>query len=182
MKRTMWMVLILSGVFAAQGCGTAAGELIGAARGGSGTFTELSRVGGEGERPLGAYKRFELEQIEDDFANKVPPRLWGLLPGEFDKALKSKKLPNEPGGKALLVQGKVLHYEDSSTLGILLGDVEEVVARIELVDKDTGNVLGVANCVGRTKHRTNRGVGTKAEGLAEAIVGWIDSRYPKEGR
>ena len=57
--------------------------------------------------------------------------------------------------------------------------LEFAVARVEFVDKDSGKVLGRSSCVGRTTERVNLGVGKKAEGLAKAIVKWIDARYPK---
>jgi hypothetical protein len=46
------------------------------------------------------------------------------------------------------------------------------------VDKDTGKVLGSANCIGRTAERVNIGVEKKAEGLSKAFIAWIESRYP----
>ncbi len=64
-------------------------------------------------------------------------------------------------------------------MGFMLGPVEEVVCRTELVDKGTGQVLGIANCVGRTKARSNTGVKEKAEGLAEAFVKWVESSFPE---
>ncbi len=76
----------------------------------------------------------------------------------------------------------MLHYEDSSVVGKALGPLEFVVARVQFVDKDSGKVLATVNCVGRTTTRVNLGVARKAEGLAKAIVRWIDERYPKDKR
>ena len=58
-------------------------------------------------------------------------------------------------------------------MGVVLGDVEEVIVRTELVDKASGQVLFVSNCIGRSTSRVNRGVPKKAEGLAKSIAGWI---------
>ena len=80
------------------------------------------------------------------------------------------------------MRGRILHYEDADTLGIAIGPLEEVVARLEMVDKDSGQVLAQANCIGRTTTRTTLGVANKGRGLAKAIASWIDNRYPEQGR
>ena len=185
MKRLPGRLMLLACV-ATMGSGCIsriAKEGIGVARGASGLYAPVQPVDVDQEaRPLGEYKRFELGQITDDFGGKVPAELWTSLDEHFPEQLAAKKLPNDPAGKTLLVRGKVLHYEDASRLGLALGPLEEVVARVELVDKDSGRILGVANCIGRTTESVNSGVPKKGEGLAKAIVAWIDSRYPKEGR
>jgi prophage DNA circulation protein len=61
----------------------------------------------------------------------------------------------------------------------VFGPFEEVVARVELVDKASGTVLGVANCIGRSNTSVNKGVNKKAEGLSKAIAIWIGRSYPK---
>ena len=185
MKRSIGCLMLLICV-ATMGSGCIsrlAKEGIGVATGAKGLYAPIQPVDVDKEaRPLGQYKRFELGQIADDFGGKAPPALWASLDEHFPEQLAAKKLPNDPAGKTLLVRGKVLHYEDASMLGFALGPLEEVVARIELVDKDTGRVLGVANCIGRTTESVNSGVPKKGEGLAKAIVAWIESRYPKDGR
>jgi len=158
-------------------------EGLGVAVGARGTVTVLEDVPGESGTALGEYKRFELGRISPGkLGSKVPPDLTALLPGEFAKALAAKKIPNASSGKTLLIRGEILHYENASLAQEVFGPLEEVVARVELVDKDTGRVLGVANCVGRTKESVNRGVRAKAEGLAKAVVAWIDKHYPKDQR
>ena len=183
MKRTtILLIAAVSALLMAQGCTRAIKETVGL-RGAKGIYAPIQPVDRLKEaRPLGDYRLFELGDIKDDFGAKVPPELFRYLPVEFEEALADKKLPNEPGGKALLIRGRVLHYEDANMVGSVLGPLEEVVARIELVDKASGKVLGVANCIGRTNETVNQGVQKKAQGLARAIVAWIDARYPKELR
>lgn len=184
-RRTFGMVVLLGSLVAAAspGCiGRAIKEGIGVATGAKGTYVELKPLAADEEgRPLGAYKRFELD-MKDDFGDRTPPELWDRLPLAVAEKLQDKKIANQPSGKTLLIRITVLHYENASLVGVALGPLEEVVARVELVDKDTGNVLGVANCIGRTKETVNQGVSKKAQGLAKAIAAWIDKRYPKEGR
>jgi len=185
MKKLAPIVLVaLAAGLAAPGCvGTIVKETAGVALGAKGTFMPIQPVAADKKaRPLGAYKRFEIGPISDDIAGKTPETFLGLLPAAFRKQLEKAELPDEPGGKTLLIRGKIIHYESSGTLGFALGPLEEVIVRTELVDKDTGKVLGLANCIGRTTERVNVGVEEKAEGLAKAFVKWIEARYPeKEG-
>ena len=166
------------------GCtGTIIKEGAGAVMGAKGSVTPLAPVqSAPPARTLGPYQRFELGTFTDDMAGLVPPALFEDLPGEFLKALAKKKIRNAATGRTLLIRGKVLHYEDSSTVGKAVGPVEFVVAQVEFVDKGTGQVLGRANCVGLTTARVNLGVGKKAEGLGKAIANWIDQRYPEDLR
>ena len=155
----------------------------GAVFGAKGSFMPIQPIDADKTaRPLGAYQRFEIGSITDDIGGRAPGGLIADLHPAFEKQLQSKKLPNTPGGKTLVIRGRIVHYETSDMLGFALGPLEEVIVRTEFVDADTGQVLGVANCIGRTKARINAGVAKKAEGLAKAFAGWLDARYPKEGR
>ncbi len=179
-KVTCFVVLVAVTVLLATGCSRVAKEAVGTVRGAKGIYAPIRPVAAaKSARPLGQYTRFELGRLEDDFGGKVPPSLFGHLPGKFAEQLRKAKLPNNPGGKTLLIRGRILHYEDAGMVGMVVGPLEEVVARIELVDKATGRVIGVGNCIGRTKTATNKGVAKKAEGLAKAIVSWLKARYPK---
>jgi len=182
MNRGTILVLSLAGlILLAGGCSRLAKEGLGGLTGPKGVAIPLKRVAGSpSDRALGAYERFELGRITDGIHGRTPPGLLRQLPAEFQKQLAAKKLPNPASGKTLVVRGKILHYEESGLFGQAFGPLEEVIARIELVDKDSGKVLGVANCIGRTKESINMGVRAKAEGLAKAIVGWIDKLYPAD--
>lgn len=157
-------------------------EGLGIATGGKGVSIVLQPVpAGAYASPLGAYERFELGKISDAMG-KTPLEFFRLLPVELDKQLADKRIPNLTSGKTLVIEGEILHYESSGLSGQIFGPLEEVVARIRLVDKDSGRTLGKANCVGRTKESVNVGVPSKAEGMAKAIVGWIDKLYPEDKR
>ena len=178
-RATTYVVVVAAAAVLLTGCGRAIREGVGLGRGAKGIRAEIQPVAAAKDaRPLGSYSRFELGPMQDDFGGNVPSELLRLLPGEFQKQLAEKELPNQPGGKTLLVRGRILHYEAEGLFGLAFGDFEEVIARVELVDKDTGRTVGTANCIGRTTESVNRGVEKKAEGLAKAIVGWIAERYP----
>jgi len=166
-----------------SGCGTAAKEIIGATMGPKGTFVPIRPIAADKEaRPLGGYTRFELGKFTDDMGGRSPVELLSYLPGAFRTELAEEKIPIGPGGKTLVLRGKIIHYEDQNLLGAMISPIEEVVVRTEMVDKQTGKVLGVAHCVGRTTTRVNKGVEKKGIALGKALAAWIDARYPKEGR
>ena len=181
MKRTTVLILVTTVLsLAATGCMTGVKEGAALVMGAKGNVTELQPVAADrNARPLGAYQRFELGQITDDIGGRTPSQFLSLLRGKFNEQLAEAKLPNSPTGKTLVIRGRIIHYESEDMFGMVTGPLEEVVVRAEMVDKDTGKVLGTANCIGRTTARVNKGVPKKAEGLAKAFVKWIASRYPK---
>ncbi|MFW6132688.1 MAG: hypothetical protein ACOC8F_02235 [Planctomycetota bacterium] len=178
MRQAMILVLA-SGLLTAGGCSTGIKEGVGLVRGAKGVHAVIDPMPDAAARPLGQYTRFELGEFTDDFGGRAPRELFRLLPGKFAEQVADSPLPNRSGGRTLLIRGRVLHYESEDMFGMITGPLEEVVARVELVDAETGDVLAVGNCVGRTTNRVNKGVGKKAEGLAKAIVEWLKSRYPE---
>ena len=156
-------------------------EGVGVVRGAKGMYAPVAPASTPAEaKILGEYKRFELGAITDDFGGQVPSQLLQQLPANFAEQITEARLPNDPSGKTLSIRGRILHYEAQGMLGLAFGDFEEVIARIDFVDKASGRVVGTANCIGRTTESVNRGVASKADGLAKAIVSWIADRYPTE--
>lgn len=148
--------------------------------GGKGSYSEISPLpGGPGSTPLGAYTMFELEQLADDSGGHTPQEMFAALPDAFAEAISEKGLPHT-SGKTLLVRGTVIYYESANLVGQAFGPLEEVVARVQLVDEATGRVLGEANVVGRTKTTRNQSPRQKAVGLARGIVKWIDENFPEQ--
>lgn len=177
-RRAMLMVSLVGLTAMIGGCGTLFGEGAALAMGAKGSPSPIQAV----STNLGAYQRFELGAITDDMGGKVPRQLFTLLPGAFTEALKEEKIPNTLSGKTLLIRGKVIHYQVAPSSAKALAGVEFVVARMEMVDKDSGQVLGVANCAGWTDKRVGLGIPEKAQGMARAIAKWISNHYPKSQR
>lgn len=177
-------MLAVMGLAAASGCtGRLVKEGLGGVTGGSGSVFVLAEQSGYSlPDSLAAYRSFELGAFSDDMLGRAPAGLQMYLSDAFAKALKGAKIANAPKGKTLLIRGRILHYEDASRLTKQLNPLEEAVARVEFVDKATGQVLCTANCVGRTDSTSSMGVRHKAEGLAKAILKYIDPRYPKDQR
>lgn len=178
--RILHITLMLSLCLMVGGCGRVITEASGAVMGASGTFMPIVPISTDQEvRSLGAYARFELGPVTDDIGGKTPVDFLGYLEREFAEKVKDARLPNEVSGNTLVIRGKIVYYESASTVGHVLGPLEQVICRAELVDKQTGKVLAVANCVGRTEASNNAGVRSKASGLAKAFVRWIESRFPE---
>lgn len=197
------LAILAAGVLAsvlASGCLTAAPELAmegaGVIRGPKGLHREIQPVSSNPyARPLGEYQRFAMTRFEDDFGGHVPAVIFAYLPGYFNRYLQSNRIPNRPSGKTLIVSGKIIYYEEQKGFGTIISPLEEALARVELIDKDTGDVLGAAICVGRVTTRLQGttlkrrlpdeldllpGARSMAEGLGKAIADWIASRYPRQ--
>jgi hypothetical protein len=185
MKTTSIRLLaLLAAVLPATGCvGTVIREAGGAMLGAKGTYMQIQPLAPDKEtKTLGVYSRFELGTIADGIGGKTPPELFTDLERIFPEEVGSAHLPDNDTGKTLIIRGTIAHYESASTIGYVLGPMEEVICRTELVDKDTGRILGVANCIGRTNAASNSGVKSKASGLAKAFVKWIESGFPENGK
>lgn len=174
-QKVLWLS-VLSSTLMTTGClGRAVKETFGVYSGPKGIVSVIQPVRGT----LGDYNNFEIASFDDRSAGQLPQQLMTLLPGDFARGLAEEGVPNS-GGKTLLIRGQIVYYEDSErVLDQVFGPFEEVVARVELVDKSSGAVLGTANCVGRSDTSVNKGADKKAEGLGKAIASWISRNYPK---
>ncbi len=170
-NRSLLVLLVVLAAAAVPGClGRVVKESVAGGMGAEGVLAEIKRPGS-----LGAYTSFELGEYTHEMGGQIPRQIWTYLPGKFGVHLQDKGLAGLTGGKALVLRGAILHYEGEGIKGLLFGDFEEVIARVEMVDKASGAVLGTANCIGRTKTTSRKGVENKADGLAKALVKWIES-------
>lgn len=166
MKRTLLLGMLVAMV--APGCiSRIAKEGLSVGTGAKGVVSEVLPPGS-----LAGYTRFELGTFQDGMGGLAPKSLWTYLPGKFTKHAADENLPNTPG-KVCVIRGTIVHYEGEGVGGLLFGHFEEVIARTELIDQATGQVLGQANCIGRSTTTARKGVENKADGLAKAIVDWI---------
>jgi hypothetical protein len=184
LRKYVGLIVVISAPLMLDGCvGRVVSEGLGKVTGPKGITAEVQPVSSmRRDVSLEDYTQFKIERFTDNFGGRTPQRLLSMLPGQFYRELAKAKIHSRAGGKTLLIRGQVIHYEDSSTaMSQVFGPFEEVVARVELVDAESGKTLGVANCIGRSRETVNQGVEKKTEGLAEAIAGWIASHYPKNG-
>ena len=179
--RSLWLILIP--LVLVGGCtGRIIKESLGTVTGPKGAEFALRDVSSQSpDVSLEEYTEFRMEPFRDDFGGKVPTRLIERLPAAFARELAERKIRSHEGGKTLIIRGRIIHFElATAKTSHLFGPFEEVVARVELVDGSSGEVLGVANCVGRSGESVNQGVDKKTQGLASGIAGWIADHYPKK--
>ena len=166
---------VVSAAAVVPGClSRAIKETASVATGAKGVVAEVQAPGS-----LAPYTTFELGQFSDGMGGQIPKDLWTYLPGKFAEHLADRKLAGLTGGKALVLRGTIVHYEGEGLAGLLWGNFEEVIARVEMVDKRTKAVMGVANCIGRSTTTARKGVENKADGLAKSLVSWIEKHHPR---
>jgi hypothetical protein len=136
-------------------------------------------MGPKGARPLTGFSNVQVGSIKDTFGGRVPPSLMRDLKPFIMERLVDEDLPVGRGGKTLVINIEVFYYEGAGSGGVVFGSVEEVLADVQLVDKATDRVVGNGICIGRTTSRINLGIEKKTQGLANAIVDWIDKRWPE---
>ena len=124
---------------------------------------------------LDSYHHFRVGTFVGEFQGAVPDEFYPCLSAKLEKHLQHNHLSAPLRRPRILIRGTILHYETAPLKSELFTPLEEVVARVECVDERTGRVVASANCVGRTMETINLGHGAKAEGLAKAIVAWIQS-------
>lgn len=173
MKRIVLLVLVVALVMSVCGCyGRVAKEAFGAATGGKGKFLPVGPTGPGAD--LARYSEIRVEPFDGAAEVNVPGGLNDMLLAEFSRMLRTNKISERLGGAGrLIIRGRYLHYEKSGAGGQLFGPLEEVVARVEMVDGGTNTVLARANCVGRSTSTTTQGAGSKAQGLAKGIIKFI---------
>ena len=178
MKSTRIILLLMAVVFMTGGCiSRALKEGVGAVKGAKGVYREVDRTGS-----LAAYQNFEVASFTDNFGGRAPQALLSKIPVEIKKQLKEDKLPVGKVGKTLLIRGTVDYFEKAGATGQAFGPFEEAITTVELVDKTTDKVIGQAICIGRSTQTVNMGLDKKAQGVAKAVVKWIKSKRPKEGK
>jgi hypothetical protein len=183
MKRSLILAAMLAGALFGQGC---VGRLIseGAEKGlgPTGIVLPMGPNYPGDMQYLASYKNFEVGTIKNEYPN-TPGQFTEYFPGKLKEQMAGRGLPMDRPGKTVLIDVVILAYQPASSYHKALGPVEEVVARVTLRDKDGGQAVATAICIGRTYQSVGLGAKWKAWGLARAIVNdWIDEFYPKEGR
>jgi hypothetical protein len=181
MKRTLLSISLIGSLLFLPGCmGRLIGEGAETALGPKGDYWEQKSVASRKDhKSLLKYQQFELGSVKNEIGRLLPPEFIGMFRKEFSDQLDKSNLPNTGRGKTLLVDVSIVHYEKADMTDNVFGPLEQVVARVKLVDKDSGKVLAVGNAIGRTGKTVGMGVDNKAEGLAKGLVKWISDYYPK---
>lgn len=174
--------MLVGAALASGGClSRAIGEGAEKTLGPKGAYWEVKPVAGtKDHKSLAGYKNFALGTVKNEAGKNVPAEFLQKFPAEFAKRLKDSSLPKDHSGKTLVFEVNILHYETADTTDNVLGPLEQVVARVELVDKETHQVLAQGTAVGRTGKSVGLGPEWKAWGLSRALIKWAKDYYPKE--
>jgi hypothetical protein len=177
------MMAVMISALGSQGCmERMVGEGMAAATGPKGAYFEEKPLAEKKDhKALEAYKRFELGEMKNMTGKFMPPDFMTYLPAQFKEQLASSDLPKEASGKTLVFRVSIVHYEAADAMDNAFGPFEEVVARVELVNKDDGRVISQGVAVSRSDKSVNLGAEKKAQGLAKALIKWASDYYPKGG-
>lgn len=181
MSKTKLMMIFLIGLaLATQGCSRLIGEGMEATMGAKGSYFEEKPLAADKEQKvLAEYQRFELGQVKNSTGKFLPPEFMTYLPKQFEKQLADSRLPKGVSGKTIVFNVEVIHYEAAGLTDNVFGPFEEVVARVQLLDKQTGAVKAQGVAIGRTEQSVSLGPEKKAEGLAKGLIKWAKDYYPK---
>jgi hypothetical protein len=157
------------------GCmGRLVGEGAEKALGPKGEYWETKRAAASKRtKVLASYRRIELGTVNNEIGANLPADFISKFKAEFAKQLRESKLPKDASGKTLVINVDVIHYENADMGDSVLGPLEQVVARINMLDKESQQVLAAGNAIGRTGKTVGMGVDWKARGLAKALIKWV---------
>jgi hypothetical protein len=179
--RVLAMIGVMVAAMGSQGCmERLVGEGVEATMGPKGAyFEEKPLAATKDQKALEPYKRFELGEVKNMTGKFMPPEFPSQLAAQFKEQLSESALPKEASGKTIVFRVSVIHYEAASMLSNAFGPFEEVVARVELMNKDDGQVVGSGVAISRSEKSVNLGSEKKAQGLAKALIKWASDYYPK---
>jgi len=178
--RVLGLAIVVGVILASGGCmGRLLGEGAESAMGPKGAYFEEKPVAARKGHGLEAYQRFELGEVTNDFGRNVPPAFLREFPLQFAEQLAKSELPRAQSGKTAVFNVTILHYETADLTDQVLGPLEQVIARVHLLDKDTGDLIASGNALGRTGKTVGMGTAAKAQGLAKALVRWACDYYTR---
>lgn len=167
----VWTLLLGTLLAAAGGCVTRiAGEAVGAVAGASGKYVSIQPLS---MSAMSRYDMLKIEPLTSHLGHILPPGFSSQFETDLRTRLKEAKLLTGGTGRQLVLKGEIVHYEEDSLTDQAIGPLQEVIARLTLSDAQTGEVLGVANVIGRAKSSSAGGAGRLAEGLSKGVVKWL---------
>jgi hypothetical protein len=164
-----------------NGCtGTVAKQALYTVMGAQGEFYELTAID---PHLLASYRSIRVEPFTNELGERVPPEVLTEVNIQTPGAIAESAL-FYPDGKPLHVRGAIIHYTGRSRLQgsvmSVVGSAEECVCRVQLLDGDSGNLVGEAVCWGVVKSALRRGSGELGTGVGKGVLKWICKRLPEE--
>jgi hypothetical protein len=179
---TVWMVIGLVMVaLLSQGCMRAATEGMEAVRGGQGSYFQEKPLSAtpKDHAALAGYQRIEVGEVKNQAGAFMPSDFPALLTAKFSEHLAKSHLPKAASGKTIRFNVTLIYYEKANMTDNVFGPMEEAVASVELVDKDSARVLATGAVVGRSTQSVGLGPAYKADGMARGLLKWASDYYPK---
>lgn len=164
-----------------SGCyGTAAKQVVYAVMGAEGKFYELKTVD---PHRLATYRSIRVEPFTNELGARVPAGVLAEVNDRTPEAIAESTL-FYPDGNPLRVRGTIIHYTGRSGLEgsvmSIVGSSEECVCRVQLLDGESGDLVGEAVCWGAVKSAIRRGSGELGTGVGKGVAKWIRKRLPEE--
>ena len=155
------LLLVVAVAVPSMGCASlVVREAKGAIAGASGEYRELSWNSSVDRGPYGAVV---VGPISDEMCGCAPASLLA----ETRAAVRRELLRDGwgAGAPSLLITGAVVHYEGlGGLLDRVTGPFEELVVRVTLSDSSSGDIVGIANCIGRSDANTSAGARSEGAG------------------
>ena len=181
MKRKM--LIGLAAALLVAGClGTVAKQAYYGATGASGRYFEVRTPGGS--TSLLKYRSAQVEAFDPSPMLGVIPRdvVTAVRPAIVRELAELESFRLSAGGRpALLVRGKFVDYDSGGAplRAVGFGVDPFLTAQIEIVDADSGQVLGVAMVTGTVKSAVRVGPDELADGLGKAVKGLLEAHMKR---
>ncbi|NOZ23915.1 MAG: hypothetical protein GXP25_22795 [Planctomycetes bacterium] len=150
----------------------------------AGRFKELQAILPEGV--LGTYKNVEVLPFAEQIPHLAPSPVVTSVAHEIAAAIEETKLflvvttvANQPPQGTLVIQGEIVYYDPGEVNERVLGISGEceLIARVSLIDKETGNIIGKVDARGIVKTTFNEAE-TVSQGVAKGVAKWIKENHP----
>lgn len=170
MARRCLFVGLMALALPATGCSTVAKQAYYGARGAQGKYYELKGID---SGVLASYRSVRVAPFTTDLGDYLPVDVLTAMAEQVPLAIDSAHV-FYPDGKRLTIEGTVIHYTDGSFGG------QECVCRVQMLDGDSGALLGEAVCYGVIKSAVRQGAGQLAVGVGKGIVKWVKDVLPED--
>lgn len=170
MTRTLAIAAVLGVAMLASGCmGRLVKEGMGAALGAKANIVEVQAL--NKSKPIGPVTIGTMDNamgrpVTGDWLVALSAQLRQRTVADKDLAA---------GQRAVKLNGVVVHLEGSGLTDQAFGPAPEVIVRVTVVDTASGEVIGIANAVGRARGTTSSGQEDLTKAFAEGVTKWLRS-------
>ena len=180
MFRNVVYLALAGATLGSSGCSTAIKQALYTTMGAEGKFYEVQVVN---PSVLSGYQSVRVEPFANALGKRVPPDVVAGVNQNAPKTVTEARL-FQPTGRLVRVTGTIIHFTGRSGLdgaiGSVIGGDEECVCRVQLLDGESGELIGEAICWGVVKSAVRRGPEEMGVGVGRGVVKWLEERLPDE--